>query len=97
MIWLMITHLLGLLYFAANPAKIVNRKRFRLAWMLFSVLPMVTGFFTFLRSFTVGFARHMAVLEIISNSLSWLLLGVSLLILLGAILPSEKKSGAPRG
>jgi hypothetical protein len=57
---------------------------------------MVTGFFTFLRSFTVGFTRHMAVLEIISSSLSWLLLGVSLLIMLGAILPSDKGGNGPK-
>lgn len=90
MIWLMIAYLLGLFYFAANPAKIVNRKRFRFAWMLFSVVPMVTGIFTFLRSFSVGFTRPSAVMEIISTSLSWLLLGVSLVVVLGALLPSDK-------
>jgi len=90
MIWLMIACLLGLFYFAANPNKIVNRPRFRAAWMTLAVIPIVSGFFTFLRSFSVGFVRPMAVMEILSNSLSWALLGVSLWMMLGAVLPADK-------
>jgi hypothetical protein len=91
MTWFMIAYAVGLFYFAANPTRIANRKRFRIAWMLFAVVPMVTAFFTFLRTFTVGFTRSMAILEITSTSLSWLCIGVSFLILLGAILPPENR------
>jgi hypothetical protein len=85
----MIAYFAGLLYFAANPDKIVNRRRFRLAWMLFAVVVLISGFFTFLRTFTVGFTRSMAIIEIIGNALSWTVLGISLIIVLGAILPRD--------
>lgn len=91
--WLMIAYFLGLLYFAANPTRIANRNRFRLAWMLFAAVPIVSGVFTFLRVFTVGFTRSMAVLEIIGNALSWAALGVSLIVLFGAILPPDTGQG----
>ena len=90
MTWFMITYVLGLLYFAANPTRIANRKRFRMAWMLFAVVPMVIAFFTFLRVFTVGLTRSMVILEITSTSLSWLLIGISFILLLGAILPADE-------
>jgi hypothetical protein len=92
MIWLMIAYAVVLFYFAANPQRIVHRRRFRVAWMLFALVPIVSGLFTFLRAFTIGFAKSMAILEIISSSLSWTLIGVSLLIVLGALLPPDKES-----
>jgi hypothetical protein len=85
----MIAYAIALFYFAANPVKIANRKRFRLAWILFGAIPLVTALFTMLRTFTVGFTRYGAVFELISTSLSWLLLGISLLVVLKALLPRD--------
>jgi hypothetical protein len=89
MIWFMMAYLLGLFYFAANPTRIANRNRFRMAWVVFALVPGVTAVFTLLRTLTVGFTRSMAILEILSNGLSWLLLGVSLFLMLGALLPRD--------
>jgi len=91
MIWLMVAYLLGLFYFVANPSKIANQKRFRLAWILFGIMPLISALFTMLRTFTLGFTRSGALLEIISNGLQWLLLGVSFLVVLSALLPRDKK------
>lgn len=93
MIWFMIAYVLGLFYFTANPEKIVHRRRFRLAWIVFAGVPLTSAFFTLLRAATIGSARSLAIVEIFSRSISWLLIGVSFLILLGALLPQDKRSG----
>ncbi|MCU0787522.1 MAG: hypothetical protein MUC91_04930 [Verrucomicrobia bacterium] len=86
---MMIAYALALFYFAANPSKIVNRRHFRWAWILFGIIPLITALFTLLRTFTVGFTRYGAVFDLISTGLSWLLLGVSWLVLLKALLPRD--------
>jgi len=95
MIWFMIAYLLGLFYFAAHPAKIAQRRRFRRAWILFALVLPVSGLFTLLRSTTIGSARSLALLEIFSTGLSWFLLGASFWLLLGAVLPADKGTGGP--
>ncbi len=93
MVWFMIAYALGLFYFAANPTKIARRGRFRLAWILFALVLPNSALFTLLRSTTIGSARSLALLEIFSNSISWLLIGLSFLLLHGALLPPGKGPG----
>lgn len=89
MTWLLIAYLLGLLYFSANPDKISNRKAFRTAWIWFTLIPISNFVFALFRAGNVRSKRSLALVEVWSNGIAWLLFGISLFILLKAFTPND--------
>ncbi len=93
--WIMAPYLLGLLYFAANPDKIADKRAFRFAWLWFALIPashFVVGFFgpptdsgssmDYLQS---GYFRA----ELWANRISWAIFSISLYMLLEALVPEK--------
>ena len=90
MTWLLIAYVLGLFYFAANPKKISNTGLFRAAWIWLGLIPVNHFIFTLFRAGNIRSTRDLALVEVWSNGISWLLLGISLLILINALIPCEE-------
>ena len=89
MTWLLAAYALGLLYFAANPKRIANTGLFRAAWIWFALIPINHFVFTLFRAGNIRSTRDLALVEVWSSGISWLLLGISLLILINALIPIE--------
>lgn len=92
MTWLLIVYLLALVYFAANPNKISDIGLFRGAWICFALIPMSHFVFALLRAGNARSTIRMAVIEILSDGISWLFISYSLLFLINALIPKKKPS-----
>lgn len=87
MTWLLIAYLIGLLYFVANPGKVANRGAFRTAWIWFALIPVSNFVFALFRAGNISSTRDLALVEIWADGFGWLFFGISLLILMGALVP----------
>lgn len=92
MTWILVATLLGLLYLATNQERILDRKSFRQAWIWFAMVPMSHFVFALLRADNSRSTRDLALTEIWADGVAWLLLGISLLFLLGALVSKEEES-----
>lgn len=90
MIWLQIVYLLVLVYLVINKSKISNINLFRGAWIAFALIPISNAVFTVFRAGNIRSTRGLALVEVWSNGLAWLLFGISLLILINALIPAEE-------
>lgn len=89
--WLLCAYLLGLLYFIANPQKVVNRGAFRTAWIWFALVPVSNFVFALFRAGNIRSTSELALIEVWSDGIAWLLLAISLFVLIGALLPEDPK------
>jgi len=99
MTWTLIAYGAGLFYFLIRQDKVSSMDRFRVAWILFASIPLSHVFFTLLRAGSVNPGRpsprmvgNLASIELWSSGVEQLLLGVSLIVLMTAILPSNPTS-----
>jgi len=90
---LLVGYLLGLFYFAANQSKIACKKSFRIAWILFVLIPINNFFFMFFRLFNVdgriSSTRTLALVNTWADGIVWLLLGISIFFLFRSLLANE--------
>jgi len=94
MTWLLIVYFVGLFYLALNQNKIVNRSAFRAAWTLYALIPASNSLFTLIRLGNIRNTRTLAVAELWSSGIQWLLLSIILFCLLNAFMSkSENASG----
>jgi hypothetical protein len=87
MTWILIAYLAALLYVSANQQKFANPAALRPAWLWFAAVPISHFFFTLIRAGNFGDPRDLALVEIWSEGFQWLLLGVSIVYLAGAVAP----------
>jgi TM2 domain-containing membrane protein YozV len=89
MTWIFAVYLGGLLYIASNHAKIRNKHGFHVAWVLFGMIPVVHFIFALCKMGgqmdSRGSQEKLALIEVLSNGISSLLLAISLFVLLGAL------------
>ena len=97
MSWIHIAYLLALIFLSTKIEDPVRRKSLREAWTSFALIPL-WGFLSNL----VSVSQHdelegLKIIAFIDGAVSSLLLGISFLILTGAIAPKPpKKPKAPR-
>jgi len=95
MTWLLAAYLLGLLYFTANPDKVSNKETFRIAWIWFALIPIANFVFALFRAGNAGIAKDLLLVEIWSNGIAWLLLGISFFIFINALMPDDSEDEEP--
>jgi hypothetical protein len=95
--WLLIAYVLGLFYFAANPGRISDKGLFRAAWIWYAIIPFNHFVFTLFRAGNIRSTRGLALVEIWSDGISWLLLGISLILLVTALIPAQKPDDPASG
>jgi hypothetical protein len=88
MTWIFVAYGALLFGLAFDRKRIVQESLFRAAWILYSCIPFTHAFFTLFRA--GGSPRKLVLVEIWANGFAWLFLGISLLVLLNALIP-----GAP--
>jgi len=94
MTWLLIVYLVGLFYLALNQKHIASRSAFCAAWTLYALIPASNFLFTLIRLGSLRNTRTLAVAELWSNGIQWLLLSISLFCLLNAFM--SKAANASR-
>jgi hypothetical protein len=85
MTWILIAYLLVLIYLALHREKLVKGGSLRLAWMWFVAIPISHFVFALFKAGNIGTPRDLALIEIWSDGIEWLLLGGSLFFLTGAL------------
>ena len=102
MTWTLIAYGAGLFYFAARQDKVINKNRFRIAWIIFASIPLSHFFFILLRANNVNMrkpsprmAGNLASIELWSSGVEWLLLAISLIVLMTAIIPNDTVNSKP--
>ena len=91
MTWIYLVYLVGLLYFATNQNRLVNKNAFRLAWIWFAIIPISQFVFTLFRAGNYRSSADLVLIEIWADGIAQLLFGISLILMLGALVP--KNSG----
>lgn len=89
MTWIFAAYLLGLFYFLANPEKVANKAGFRSAWIWLGMVPIANFVFALFRAGNIRSGGDMALVEIWADGIGWLFLGISLLVLIGALMPGD--------
>ncbi len=97
MIWILIAYLIGLLYLATHREKLSNAGSLRMAWIWFALIPIIQFFFSLFRAGNVGSARDLALVDVLADGVSWLLLGISLLCLTGSLAARRQPNAEPAG
>jgi len=87
MTWIFVVYGALLFVLAFDRKRIVQESLFRVAWILYSCIPFTHAFFTLFRAGCSGSPRKLVLVEIWTNGFAWLFLGISLLILLNALIP----------
>jgi len=102
MTWTLIAYGAGLFYFAAHQDRLINKNRFRIAWIVFTAIPFSHFFFTLLRANNVNIgkpshrmAENLASIQLWSSGVEWLLLSISLFVFMTAIIPTDQNNGKP--
>lgn len=81
MTWIFIAYLLALVYFTVGCAKFAHARPLRMAWRWFAMIPVSHFFFALVRIGNIRDPHDLALAEIWSNGIEWLLLGLSILSL----------------
>ena len=89
MTWLLIAYTLVLVYLAANPNKIADKEVFRSAWICFAAIPVSNFVSTLFRAGNIRSTHKLALVEVWASGVSWLILGISLLMLINALVPKD--------
>jgi len=90
MTWFLIAYLAGLFYLALNQNKIADKGGFCGAWISFALIPAGNFLFTLIRLNNMRRSSTLAVIELWSTGITWLLLSISLLFLLKAFMSKPK-------
>ena len=97
MTWLLIAYGVGLFFFLVRQDLVVNKDRFRIAWIIFASIPLSHFFFAFIRAVSINpqrpsprMAGTIASIELWSSGVEWLLLGISLIVFLYSVIPGSK-------
>ena len=91
MTWILTAYLLGLLYFATNQDRLLSKQSFRQAWIWFVTIPISHFVFALIRAGNSRSPRDLALVEIWADGIAWLLLGISLFFMLGALVEKESE------
>ena len=92
MTWLLTAYLLAMIYLAVNPQKLPSSASLRLAWLWFAMIPISHFVFALFRAGYYPNAKDLALVEIWSDGIAWLLFGASLLCLTGVVAQDARKS-----
>jgi hypothetical protein len=95
MTWILIAYLIGLLYLATHREKLPIGASLRTPWVWFALVPIIQFVFSLIRARYVGY--DLELVEIWSDGISWLLLGISLLCLTGSLAPNRQANTEPGG
>ena len=98
MIALLTTYLLGLLFLTFRNEPVLDRRRFRLAWVMFAMIPLCHAFFTLIRAMAFtsrehNLAENLALVTVWNEGAVWLLFAVSLFCLICAVLQNDATGG----
>jgi hypothetical protein len=88
--WLLIAYLIVLVFVAYRHDKFGRGGSLRRAWLAFAAIPLSHFFFTLLRAGNFADSRDLALIEIWSDGIVWLLLGISLWSLGGVLAPDTE-------
>jgi hypothetical protein len=97
MTWILIAYLIGLLYLATHREKLPIGASLRTPWIWFALVPIIQFVFSLIMAGNVGSAFALARVQIWSDGISWLLLGISLLCLTGSLAPNRQANAEPGG
>jgi hypothetical protein len=97
MTWIYLVYLLGLLYFATNQNRIVNKKGFRLAWIWFAIIPLSQFVFTLFRAGNSRSSGDLLLIEMWAEGIAQLLFGISLILMLGALVTKDSEDAEQGG
>ena len=89
MTWIHIAYLLGLLFLATKLDNADRRDSFRKAWVTFALIPISVFIMHLFRAEQLEDREALQLVEIWEAAISNILLGVSLLFLVGALVPKE--------
>jgi hypothetical protein len=88
--WFILTYLLVLVFLSVNRGKLPSLSAsIRPAWTCFTLIPISNFVFALIRTGNINSPRDIALIEIWSNGITSLLLGISLLSLTGVLEPSR--------
>jgi len=87
MTWIYIAYLAALLYVSTNRQRFGHPGSLRLAWLYYAAIGFSHFFFTLFRAGNFSDSRDLALVEIWSEGVQWLLLGISLVYLAGTVAP----------
>src|SRR5688572_5413581 len=93
MIWILIVYLLLLIFLAVRRDKFPNAAALRPAWISFALIPISSFVFALIRVGNIRDSHDLALVEIWSNGIEWLLLGISMLFLTGMLAPNPEWGG----
>ena len=90
MSWLLIVYFVGLVCLALNQEKIIDKEAFRKAWKLYAGIMVNYCVFSLLKLLPIIF------LGLLSESISWLLISMSLFSLVEALVPEKSTEAADK-
>ncbi len=88
MIWLHTLYLLGLLVLGMKLQDPSRRRSFRRAWIAFALIPVWQFLMHLFRAGSLRSPHDLAVIEVWNQAVPSLLLGLSFLLLVGALAPN---------
>jgi hypothetical protein len=92
MTWLLTAYFLGLIYLAVNRERLGRTDSFRMAWIWFALIPISHFVFALFRVGNLRSPGDLALIEIWSDGIAWLLLGISMLYLAGSVAPERERN-----
>lgn len=90
--WILIAYLLGLIYLATKLEGATRLGSFRAAWIVFALIPFGQFVMHLLRVEHIRSTRTLQLIEIWDQAIPCLLLGISLMCLVGALAPERGTS-----
>ena len=100
--WFVIIYGVGLFYLLIHQDNVRDKNSFRITWILYCLAIMSSGVFALFKAGCSSsrvpssrIVKNLALIDIWSTGLTWLLLGLSLLILLRAVMPSDVTGSKP--
>lgn len=90
--WIIIAYLLGLIFLATKLEDTARRKSLRAAWIAFALIPFWHFLMPLCRAGDALRPRTLELIDIWDQAIPSLLLGISFLLLAGALAPAQRKS-----
>ena len=94
--WIHIAYMFVLIFLVMKRDKFANPAALRPAWITFALVPISYFVFALFRAGNFPGTRDLALIEIWSNGVEWLLLGISMLFLTAMIAPHPGWGNYPR-
>ena len=91
--WFLVIYFLALVYLATSDRIILSRTSLKNAWFFLALIPFAEVIFSMIRIGNRRGPSDLMRIELWSNGITWLLLGISLFSLINALFP--KTTNAP--